>query len=379
MLANSVPPAPATAANAWRERARALSDRDIRPLAVQIDRDDRVPDTVVHALSNAGFLGLGIPETLGGTGGDARSMVAVLEELSRASAAVAVLVAVHLSVCAAPILQHGTDEQRQRYLPPLARGELLGAFALTEPNAGSDTARLAARYARDGPDFVLNGTKMFISNAIPAGVTLVFATSNPDLGHQGISAFILPPGTAGCSVAQRLDKMGLRGSETTELVIDHARLPATCLLGAEGTGLRVALGALTGGRVGIASCALGVAQAAFDEMLGHVRDDDADWKRTRLARAFADLAAARALVERAAERKDAGQSYATEASVAKLVASRAAVAIASSGVDVAGPEGVRSGATPERLLRDARVFPIVEGTTEIQELILARNLLEGTD
>lgn len=379
MLANSVLPAPPTTANAWRERARALADRDLRGLAEQIDRTDRVPDTVVRRLAEAGFLGLGIPESWGGTGGDTRSTVAVLEELSRASAAVGVLVAVHHSVCAAPILEHGSDAQKQRFIPPLARGELVGAFALTEPGAGSDTARLTTRYARDDSGFVLHGTKMFISNAISAGVTLVFATSDPRLGHGGISAFILPPGTAGCSIAQRLDKLGLRGSETAELVLDHVRLPAECLLGQEGAGLRVALGALTGGRVGIASCALGVAQAAFEEMLRNVREHDADWKRTRLARAFADLTAARVLVERAAERKDAGAPFVAEASVAKLVASRAAVAIASAGVDVAGPDGVRLGAVPERLLRDARVFPIVEGTTEIQELILARGLLEGGD
>ncbi len=361
----------------WRERARRFAEREVKPRALSIDREDRVPESLVRALARERFAGLGVPESWDGVGGDTRSTVAVLEELAYGSAAVAVLLAVHLSVCAAPILEHGTDTQRERFLRPLARGERIGAFGLTEPGAGSDTARIATRYVRGSDGFVLHGTKMFTSNAVSAGVILVFATSDPKLGNRGISAFIVPPGTAGFSVAQRMDKLGLRGSETTELVLDDVRLPADALLGEEGTGLRIALGALAGGRVGIASCALGVARAAFEEMRRSVRRVDAEWKRPLLARAYAELSAARALVERAAARKDAGVPFVQEASVAKLVASRAAVSIASAGVDVAGFEGVRTGAAPERLLRDARVFPIVEGTTEIQELILARSLLRG--
>lgn len=380
MLAGPVRGALPTDARGWRGRAQAFATREVGPVAQQIDRDDRVPDTVVRGLAEEGFLGLGVPTEWDGTGGDTRSVVAVLEELSRASAAVGVLVAVHLSVCAAPVLQWGTDDQRERFLRPLARGERIGAFGLTEPGAGSDTASLATRYQKDDTGFILRGTKTFISNAVSAGLVLVFATSDPGLGHKGISAFIVPPGTDGFSVAQRLDKLGLRGSETTELVLTDVRLPRESLLGVEGEGLRVALGALQGGRVGIASCALGVAEAAFAEMLRSVSAEDAEWKRSILARSFADLCAARALVARAAEVKDAGGSYVNDASVAKLVAARVAVQIASAGVDLAGPSGVRSGATAERLLRDARVFPIVEGTTEIQELILARSLLPaGTE
>lgn len=373
-----MPPSSVGAAD-WRERARGFAEREVLPRAEEIDRSDRVPEELVRGLAQHGFLGLGIPAEWGGSGGDTRDLVAALEELSRASAAVAVLMAVHLSVCAAPILERGTDRQRERFLRPLARGELVGAFGLTEPGAGSDTARIATRYHRDGDDFVLDGTKMFISNAVSAGVILVFATSDPKLGHQGISAFIVPPGTPGFSVAQRLDKLGLRGSETTELVLSGVRLPPESLLGNEGEGLHVALGSLLGGRVGIASCALGVARAAFEEMVRAVRRQDVEWKRPLLARAYSELAAARALVERAAARKDAGEPFEQAASVAKLVAARAAVTIASLGVDVAGPEGVRIGAPAERLLRDARVFPIVEGTTEIQELILARRLLAESD
>ena len=365
----------AAGAEAWRERARRFAEAEVLPVAAQIDREDRVPEVLVRGLAREGFLGVGLPESWNGAGGDTRATVAVLEELARASAAVAVLAAVHLSVCAAPILTHGTEEQKERFLRPLARGELVGAFGLTEPGAGSDTARIATRYVREGAEFVLRGTKMFTSNAVTAGVILVFATSDPALGSRGTSAFIVPPGTSGFSVAQRLDKLGLRGSETTELVLDGVRLPSAALLGKEGEGLHVALGALACGRVGIASCALGVARAAFEEMRRSVQAHDEEWKRPILARAYVELASAQALVDRAATLKDAGEPFVEAASVAKLAASQAAVTIASAGVDVAGPEGVRSGAPAERLLRDARVFPIVEGTTEIQELILARGLL----
>jgi hypothetical protein len=364
-----------TDAQGWRDRAHAFAARSIEPWAERIDREDRIPAELLRGLADEGFLGLGTPSSWDGSGGDTRSTVAVLEELSRASAAVGVIVAVHLSVCSAPILTWGTDAQRERFLRPLARGEHVGAFGLTEPNAGSDTARLATRYAKDEGGFRLRGTKTFISNAVSAGTVLIFATSDPTLGHKGISAFIVPPGTKGFSVAQRFDKLGLRGSETAEIVLDDVHLPRESLLGPEGGGLRVALGSLQGGRVGIASCALGVAESAFAEMRKCVAAEDAEWKRTLLARAFADLSAARVLVARAAEAKDAGAPYVIEASVAKLVASGAAVRIAAAGVDVAGPAGVRAEAPAQRLLRDARVFPIVEGTTEIQELILARTLL----
>jgi hypothetical protein len=360
----------------WRARARRFAEAELRPRGKEIDRTDALPEAVVRGLAREGFLGLGIPTSWGGQGGDARATVAVLEELARGNAAVAVELAVHLSVCAQPILNAGTDEQRGAYLPRLARGELLGAFALSEPGSGSDAGALRARYRRTGDGFELTGSKMFISNAASAGVTLVFATRDPALGHAGISAFVVPARTPGLTVAQRLAKLGLRGSETMELTLDRAALPAGALLGAEGEGLKLALAALAGGRVGIASCALGVARAALEVMTASVRADDAEWKRHRLARAFADVEAAGAVVREAATRKDAGEEFVVAASVAKLLASRAAFEVASAGLDVAAATGARAGSEAERLFRDARVFPIVEGTTEIQELIVARALLE---
>ncbi len=365
------------AAEAERSRVRELATRLVRPRATEIDRDDRLPPEVIRELAEEGYFALGLPAEFGGKPVSTRTFSAVLEELSAASAAVAVTLAVHLSVCALPIADRGTPAQRERWLPALARGERIGAFALTEPGAGSDTASLRSRYERTADGYVLHGSKTFISNAASAGLVLVFATRDPARKSKGVSAFLVPGPTPGFSVVRRFEKLGLRGSETTELLFDGVRLPPDGLLGSEGEGLHVALGALTGGRIGIASCALGVARAAFEELLAAVRRDDADWKRAALARAYAELASARALVDGAADRKDAGLPFEREASVAKLVASRAAMSIASAGVDVAGPAGVRGGAPAGRLLRDARVFPIVEGTSEIQELILGRSLLDA--
>ena len=362
-------------AASWRAKAARFASEHLAPAAAEIDRTDRLPEVLLGSLAAEGFLGLGIPARWSGQGGGARELTAVLEEFAVHCPAVAVVLAVHVSVCASPIAEWGTDAQRERYLPDLASGRRLGAFALTEPGAGSDAASLRTRYTRSDPGYVLTGSKVFISNAESAGAIVLFATSDPALGAAGISAFVVPPGTPGFSLVQRFDKLGLRGSETVELHLDHVGLPPDALLGPEGKGLRVALSALAGGRVGIASCALGVARGAFEEMRRSVLAEDADWKRHLLGRSFAELLAARALVEEAARRKDAGEPFIDQASSAKFLASRAAFDIASRGLDVGGPGAQRAGSRAERLFRDARVFPIVEGTTEIQELILARRLL----
>ncbi len=366
-------------AAALRALARRFADERVVPLAAEIDRTDRIPDDLLRALGTAGLLALGLPPEFGGKPASTRGLSAVLEELAATSAAIAVTVAVHLSVCAQPVARFGTPAQQRAWLPALARGERIGAFALTEPGAGSDTAGLETRYRHDNGGFVLRGSKTFISNAASAGLLLVFATRDPGLRSKGIAAFLLPGGTPRLTVSRRFEKLGLRGSETAEIHLDDLRLPAEALLGREGEGLHVALGSLVGGRIGIASCALGVARAAFQEMRAAVRRAESEWARAALARAYVEYAAARALVAEAADRKDAGEPFETEASVAKLVASRAAVAIASAGVDVAGEAGVTGTAVAGRLLRDARVFPIVEGTSEIQELILGRRLLEPGD
>ncbi|MCI4336934.1 MAG: acyl-CoA dehydrogenase family protein [Thermoplasmata archaeon] len=361
----------------WRTKAREFAQSTIIPRAEAMDRSDEMPAEIREGLAAGGFMGLGLPTQWGGHPATAADLVGVLEELAVGSAAVATLLAVHLSVAASPIAAWGTVGQQQQFLPSLARGRFLGAFGLTEPEAGSDAASLRTRYTRSDAGFALNGSKMFITNAASADVIVTFATRDPSLGRDGISAFLLPKGTPGFSIAQRLDKLGLRGSETTEMVLANAALGPDAMLGPEGQGLKVALSSLAGGRIGIAACALGVARAGFDEMQRQARSEPADWKRTEVARAFTDLAAARALVERAAADRDAGRPYAESASTAKLFASMAAMRIAHRGFEVAGRTAARAGAPSERILRDARVFPIVEGTTEIQELILGRRLVSG--
>ncbi|MCI4368123.1 MAG: acyl-CoA dehydrogenase family protein [Thermoplasmata archaeon] len=364
-------------ADAWRSRARSFAEREIDPIVGAIDREDRLPPSVRSGLAEAGFFGVGLPKEFGGSGDDTRATVAVLEELSHASAAVATMVAVHLSVAAQPIARWGSDRLKEKHLRGLSSGRLLGAFALTEPGGGSDAAGLQCRYAHEGGGYRLEGSKTFITNAGLADLVLVFATRDPALGHRGISAFVLPKGTTGFRVQPTFQKLGLRGSETVEFSLTDVRLPEEAMLGPEGDGLKVALSALAGGRVGIAACAVGVARAAFEQMQRAARKDPSDWKRAIVARSFTELSASQALLESAVRAKDSGGEFVTEASAAKLFASRAAVGIASAGMDVAGRESARSGSAAERLLRDARVFPIVEGTTEIQELILGRSLLEG--
>ncbi|MCI4354625.1 MAG: acyl-CoA dehydrogenase family protein, partial [Thermoplasmata archaeon] len=231
-----MPTGVARSAEEWRLRARHCALEVVRPVAAQMDAEDRLPEGIVPAIRAGGFLGVGVPESWGGSGGDTRATVAVLEEFSAESAAVATLIAVHLSVAAMPILQWGTDAQRAKYLRPLAEGPWLGAFGLTEPGAGSDTARLACRYERVDDRYRLNGSKMFITNAASADVVLVFATRDPSLGHRGISAFIVRKGTEGYRVAQHMDKLGLRGSETTELVFQDMMLGPDTMLGPEGRG-----------------------------------------------------------------------------------------------------------------------------------------------
>lgn len=359
----------------WRETARAFARAEVEPIAEAIDRDDRFPPGLLPNLGSSGLLGVGLPVEWGGGGGGAQETVAVLEELARASAAVATLVAVHLSVAAAPIARWGTLEQKERYLRPLATGRILGAFALTEASAGSDAARLSCRYERSESGFRLRGAKLFITDADLAGVVLTFATRDPEAGHAGISAFVVTPETPGFSVAQRLEKLGLHGSTTTELLFDGATVPSGALLGREGEGFGIAMDALAGGRVGIAACALGTARAAFEGLEAVARTSEGPGAGAAVARSYVALGSAAALVREAAAEKDAGRPFLALASAAKLSASRAAVDIASLALETSGPLGARSGSRWERVWRDARVFPIVEGTTEIQELILGRELL----
>jgi alkylation response protein AidB-like acyl-CoA dehydrogenase len=359
----------------WRDAARRFRIDRIDPLADYIDRNDELPSSILDGMIQERFFGLTISSERGGVGAPASALPGVLEELARGSSAVAVMLAVHLSVCAAPISQWGTSEQKARCLPRLASGEWIGAFALTEPEVGSDSAHLATRYTASDSGYVVRGSKMFITNGGVAKVLVAFATRDPSLGPAGISAFVVEK-QAGVSVAQKLDKLGLHGSETTELVFTDAPLPPTALLGPEGSWLKIALGALMGGRLGIAACALGVAEAAYEELVAAAREHPGEAVRSEVARAFVDCLAARSLIERASTLRDTGQPYGNEASAAKLFASQVACRTAERAVDARGTDAISAHARCNRLYRDARVYPIVEGTTEIQEMILGRSILE---
>lgn len=360
---------------AWRERARRWAEQELAPIAEEMDRSDRPPSDLTRRLASGGFLGLGQPRAWGGGGESTRTVAAVLEELARVSSVAAVDVAVHLSVAAAPIARWGTEEQREQFLRPLLEGRALGAFALTEPEAGSNAAGLRCRYRWDGDTAIVDGVKTFITNGGVADLVVLFATRNPTEGRGGITAFLLPKGTLGLRASKSFAKLGLRGSPTFELTLEEVRLPRSQQLGAEGQGLAIALEALLGGRVGIAACALGVARAGFEELQAAVREVPADWKGPLLARSFVELEAAAALVERAAAARDRGEPSRRLASAAKLFASQAAVVIAGRAVEAwESPAGSRA-ARAERIYRDARVYPIVEGTSEIQEMILGRELL----
>jgi acyl-CoA dehydrogenase len=360
----------------WVSAAQRVASELVAPHADELDRTDRLPPAIRSGLASTGLMGLTTPPDYGGAGADSKTVARVLEVLATASGAVATILAVHLSVATGPIVDYGSEEQRRRWLPKMASGDWLGAFALSEPSVGSDAAHLITRYSPTPEGFRLRGNKMFTTSAESADVIVLFATRDPASGPHGISAFVVTKGAPGISVGQRLDKLGIRGSETVELVIDDAPLPRSALLGPEGQGFSIAMQALAGGRIGIAACALGVARAAYDEMRAAAKRFPADWKRASVARAYSEMEAAAALVRHAAELRDHGVPFNDVASAAKLVASQAAVHIAYAGVDVAGPDSVLNGARAGRLLRDARVFPIVEGTTEIQELILGRDLVD---
>ncbi len=361
----------------WEERAERFAREWVLPRAGGWDSEDDMPPEVVRELARERFLGLTIPPRYGGSGADTRALAEVLERLAFGSLAVATLVSVHLSVAAAPIEARGTPAQKERYLPALAEGSMVGAFALTEPAVGSDAQHLQTRYRRKAGGFVLDGTKMFITNGKSAGVVLAFATRDVGLGARGISAFLVPQGTPGFVPGQRLEKMGLRGSETMELVFRDCELPLDSLLGEEGEGFAIAMEALEGGRIGIAACSLGVAEAALEALKAGLPSDPEPWQRSVVARSFVDVEAARALVEKAARLKDAGEPFSGAASAAKLYASQAAFRVASQALDAVGWEAVDRTRRHrlEQLFRDARVLSIVEGTTEIQERILGRRLL----
>jgi butyryl-CoA dehydrogenase len=370
-----------------RDMVRTFARDRLRPAAAEIDRAHRFPTEIVAELGRLGIMGCCIPEEYGGAGFDHVAYAIAIEELAVACASTAVIFSAHASLASWPILSHGTEAQRRRYLPAMARGEWLGCFALSEPGAGSDAGAQATTARREGDAYVINGSKNFITNASEAKVAIVFASTAPGTGTRGISAFIVETGWPGFEVVRVEEKMGIRGAHSAQLAFSDLRVPSENLLGAEGEGFKVAMRTLDGGRIGIAAQAVGIGRAALEDSLAYAGERRAfgqpiaDFQGIQwmLADMATQVDAARLLVQRAASLKDRGLPYSKEAAMAKLFASEAAMQLAVTAVQIHGGYGYTREFAVERYFRDAKITEIYEGTSEIQRLVIANSLLRESD
>ncbi|MEU7343294.1 MULTISPECIES: acyl-CoA dehydrogenase family protein [Streptomyces] len=367
---------------AVRRLAEEFVAREVAPHVVAWDRAENVDRSIVKKLGALGFLGLTVPEEYGGSGGDHLAYCLVTEELGRGDSSVRGIVSVSLGLVAKTIASWGSEEQKRQWLPRLTSGEAIGCFGLTEPGTGSDAGNLATRAVRDGGDYVINGTKMFITNGTWADVVLLFARTNDAPGHRGVSAFLVPADTPGLTRRTIHGKLGLRGQATAELVLEDVRVPASTLLGPEGKGFTVAMSALAKGRMSVAAGCVGIAQAALDAAVRYAGEREQFGKgiaghqlvQELLSDISVDVEAARLLTWRVADLIDRGQEFATAASQAKLYASEAAVRCANNALQVFGGYGYIDEYPVGKLLRDARVMTLYEGTSQIQKLIIGRAL-----
>jgi butyryl-CoA dehydrogenase len=366
------------------EAARACAVKDVAPLAAKIDRDHYFPRELMPKLGELGFLGSIVPTEYGGAGLSTVAYALIIEEISAACASTGIIISAHTSLCITPILDYGTPEQKQAFLPRLASGQALGCFALSEPGTGSDAAAITTTYRQEGDEFVLNGTKNWITNAPEADLCVVFASSDPEKGNKGISAFVHDMKLPGISLGKREDKMGIRGSPTSSISYDNVRLPKNALLHQENRGFTVAMSTLNGGRIGVAAQAVGIARSAFDHAFAYSQERKAFGKRVcdhqSIQNYFADMVcridSARYLTLDAAKRKDRGSSYLRQAAMAKLYASETAMMCAVKGIQVHGGYGYVTDYPAERHLRDAKITEIYEGTSEIQRILIATQLLK---
>ncbi len=366
-----------------RDTARAFARERLAPRAAEWDREERFPSEAVVAMGELGFMGMLVPEAWGGVGADRVAYALAVEEIAAGDGSCSAIMTVHNSVCCPPVLNYGTEAQKQRFLRAMATGKLLGCFCLTEPEAGSDAAAIRTRARREGPDYVLDGSKQFITNGSTAGVAIVFAVTDPDRGKKGITAFLVPTNTPGFKVARLEKKLGLRASDTAHIVLEDCRVPGDLRLGQEGEGYRIALGNLEGGRIGIAAQACGMARAAHEAALAYAKERKAFGKAIvhhqavafRLADMATQIEAARELTLAAAALNDAGQPCPKEAAMAKLFASEMAERVCSDAIQIHGGYGYLADYAVERIYRDVRVCQIYEGTSDIQRLIIGRALL----
>ena len=366
-----------------RKNMREFAAKYVDPIAVEIDENSRHPAELFKKLAEGDWLGIPIPIEYGGAGADYLTHIVAVEELSRSCASTGFTVSIHVGIASMLILLFGNEEQKKKYLVPLAKGQNLGAFVLTEPGAGTDVMAATTTAILDGNDYVINGTKTFTSNGPTGGTYLVFAWTDKAAGRKGMSAFVIPRETPGMKAGEHFKKMGLRSSQTSEMVFKDCRVPKENLLGKEGAGLVMAMAGFDHGRVGIAAQSVGILQAALDESIRYskervqfgapiARQQAISWMIANMA---TDLSAARLLTYHAAWLKDQKQPFSKEASMAKLFAAEAAMRHTIKAVQIQGGYGYIKGAKVERLMRDAKITEIYEGTSEAQRMVISGNVL----
>lgn len=363
---------------------REFAEKEVKPLAAEVDEQERFPEETVAKMAKLGIMGIPIPAEYGGAGSTNQMYSMCVEELSRVCATTGVIVSAHTSLCCAPILEHGTPEQKQKYLPKLAAGEWIGAFGLTEPNAGTDAASQQTIAVEDGDSYILNGTKIFITNAAYAHVFIVFAMTDKSQGVKGITAFIVEKGMPGFSIGKKELKMGIRGSATSELIFENVRVPKENMLGKVGGGFAIAMKTLDGGRIGIASQALGIAQGAMDETVKYTKERKQFGKslskfqntQFQMADLETKVQAARLLVRSASYKKDMKLPYSADAAMAKLFAAETAMEVTTKAVQFHGGYGYTREYPVERMMRDAKITEIYEGTSEVQRMVIAGKLFK---
>ena len=366
-----------------RAKIRAFAEEEIKPIAFLLDQQNEFPDEAIHKLGAMGLMGIPYPVEYGGAGLDALSYAIAVEELARVDGGAGVILSAHVSLGSWPIFAFGTEEQKKKYLVPLARGEKIGAFGLTEPNAGSDAGGTETTAVLKGDHYVLNGNKIFITNAPKADTYVVFAVTTPDIGTRGISAFIVEKGWKGFYFGDHYDKMGIRSSSTAELIFDNVEVPKENLLGKEGEGFKIAMATLDGGRIGIAAQALGIAQGAYENAVAYAKERIQFGKaigfQQSLSFKLADMATklrcARFLVYSAAELKEAHAPYGMESAMAKMYASDIALEVTNDALQIHGGAGFMKGMDVERAYRDAKITTIYEGTNEIQRVVIASHIM----
>ena len=366
-----------------RAKVRAFAEEEIKPIAFMLDQQNEFPDEAIRKLGEMGLMGIPFPAEYGGAGLDALSYAIAVEELARVDGGAGVILSAHVSLGSWPIFAYGTEEQKRKYLVPLAKGEKIGAFGLTEPNAGSDAGGTETTAVLKGDHYVLNGGKIFITNAPKADTYVVFAVTTPDIGTRGISAFIVEKGWKGFYFGDHYDKMGIRSSSTAELIFDNVEVPRENLLGKEGDGFKIAMSTLDGGRIGIAAQALGIAQGAYDAAVAYSKERIQFGKPIGFQQAIsfkiADMATklrcARFLVYSAAELKEAHAPYGMESAMAKMYASDIALEVTNDALQIHGGAGFMKGMEVERAYRDAKITTIYEGTNEIQRAVIASHIL----